>query len=222
MKGAVSRGLVLAAALPLGAACASVFQPGVSRQELEDGGYLKYALFEYEREGTTYVWIPTWREKPAKRILFGGLVADAEADPDGAKSILEFRDGKLLRIRHLGTDRHAWVEALHEPGAEALGAEGAPAWREAILARRVERGMPLEAVLLSWGVPPLGSEWNPDVYMTAADLRRARRLWYPADPSTGRPVTVKLDPEGRVESVEDGPPADPRWRSWSGGRTWVW
>lgn len=221
MKGAVLR-RAPAAALPLLMACASVFQPGVSRRQLEEGGYLQYALFEYEREGRTYVWIPTWKEKPAKRLLFGGLVADAEADPDGAKSILEFENGKLARVRHLGPDRGAWMEALFEPGAEGLGAEGAPAWREAILARRVERGMPLEAVLLSWGVPPLGPEWNPDVWMTSADLRRARRLWYPAHPDTGRPITVEFDAEGRVAEVRDGPPADPRWRSSSGGRTWTW
>jgi len=199
---------VLLSALPLLAACASVFQPGVSRQDLENGGYLKYALLEYDSNGSTYVWVPTWNEKPAKRACFGGAISDAEASPlpDGPKSILEFKDGRLVQMHDLGTDRQQWAASIPRD------AEGADPLGRAIVDRRVEVGMPVGVVLLNYGVPQRGPGKNPGTYLTAGEIRSARKLYYTAGPE-GKPVTVILDADGKVADLQEGPEVDPKWRA---------
>jgi hypothetical protein len=199
---------VLLFALPLLAACASVFQPGVSREELEKGGYLKYALMEYEANGSTYVWVPTWNEKPLKRACFGGAISDAEAspDPDGPKSMLEFKDGRLVQVHDLGTDRRQWVAAIPRD------AEGAEPMTKAIVERRVEVGLPAEVVLLNYGLPNRGPGKNPATYLTREEMRTARKFYYAAGPE-GKPITVVLDAEGKVAEIREGPELNPKWRA---------
>ena len=180
MRGAIPLLTLLAAAAT---GCAGAMKPGASRDDLESAGYLRYALFEYDSGPLHMVWIPTWRVTAFR----------AKTETDDQKTVLEFEAGRLVASTNLGTDRNRWMETLkaHGQGMDASVAGS-------ILRKEIREGMPVEAVLLSWGVPDHSS-----MARSGNGTEMDGELWYRrGKQGEGVRLSVKGNQIRRMENVQ--------------------
>ena len=151
------------------AGCSLSIKAGDTRESLVDSGALRFVLYEYERDGLRYAWIPTWHK--------GGIlgVSTSKAAKNRDRSILVFRGDTLLEQIDMGVDRAAWIAKLKEHKAD-FGDED----NEAIVQKRVLEGMTVSGVLFSWG-PSNGRELsNPNWNRPTAEINKIgdEVLWY--------------------------------------------
>jgi len=163
--------------------CAGAMKSGASRGDLETAGYLRYALFEYDSGSRHVVWIPTWRITAFR----------AKTTSDDQKTVLEFEGGQLVASTNLGTDRNRWLETLKGHGQE-MGA----AYGRFILRKEIQEGMPVEAVLLSWGVPD-----HSYIARSKEGAEAEGELWYRrGKQGEGVRLSVKSNQISRMDSVQ--------------------
>lgn len=167
----------------LGMGCAGTFQPGRSRQGLETEGYLRYQLFEYEGGQSRFVWIPSWRMTAFR----------ATAAPDDGKTVLEFREGRLVKATNLGADRERWLGVLREHGQEWC-----LSWGDFVVRKEIREEMPVAGVLLAWGMPTHTRGVPTSGVKIASDSEPEREFWYLRG---GRAHVVRFK-EGAVSEIE--------------------
>lgn len=188
--------------------CASIVAPGQDRAALEESGGTKWAIYEYESEGSRFVWIPHWSD---------GLlhISSPKATPKDL-DVLEFSvsTGKLVQVHELGRDRDKWAEVLRAHGQlkPGPGQDMDPLY-SAVALRIILPGAPLVAVLFADGFPHLGPNANPHVFRTAGEINQKDDALYYFENGFGRAHEIVIH-DGKVVEMRPAAYLSKDWIPW--------
>ncbi len=162
---------------------------------MEESGALRFTVNEYNDKGSHYIWIPHWRE---------GLLGLSSPSASNAKEmdILEFKNGILVSVLELGSDREDWVHLLKQHGqlrADEKAGEADPLYL-AVTEKIIHLGATVEHVLYACGFPYGGPDGNPRCKRDRKDLHLNDVLYY-LKTRGGTAFKVTLV-NGQVESID--------------------
>lgn len=163
----------------------SAFPVGNSKESVSSK--LDSALLEYEYNGRQVVWTYAWRQH-----LVGATGQRTH------RTVVYFKNGKVDEVTDLGRDRAKWVAVLKSHGKD-FGNEV----NGLVFNNEVTAGMPLDAVMVSWGTPRGGPLQNPRVGVKRKDVSKTGRLYYFRN-SLYDAYWVHLN-DGMVTNVERAP-----------------
>lgn len=138
----------------------SAFSVGDSRKSISSK--LDSALMEYEYNGRQVVWTYEWRQHSV-----------GATGKRTHRTVVYLKDGKVDEMTKLGCDRAKWVEVL-----KSHGKDFGDKVNKSVLKNEVAAGMPLDALMISWGTPRGDPLQNPKVGMKRKDVPQTGKLYY--------------------------------------------
>jgi hypothetical protein len=199
-------GIVIGLSVFLGG-CTSIITLGQTREQMEESGATRWSLYEYDYDGSHYVWVPHWNE---------GLlhVSTPTASNGKALDILRFTDDHLIEVIRVGTDRERWAMILASHGRIAPVKEMglASGLYMAVTAKLYHVGDPIECVLFANGFPRIDADSNPHCLRAANDLKRDDVLHYfTSKGGAGMDIVIR---DGKIAEIREGKYLARIWRNY--------
>lgn len=181
------------AMLVLAVVSCSSFSAGNSAEDI--ASYGKWELLRYQHDGYDVVWHYRWENH-----TIGATGRRHE------RMVVYLKDGRIAKVERLGTNRERWVALLKEHGKDFKE------HNQCVLENKVAPGMPMEAVLMTWGYPRIDKNSNPKVGLSKNKLPATGKLYYLHPNKTGLMPAYWVHVEnGVVTNVEKAPNSKWEW-----------